>query len=138
VSALRVYKVFISHAWAYNEDYHRVVTFLDSQARFEWENLSVPDHDPVDHADVETLEYELRNQMRPADVFLILAGMYAAFSGWVDFEVTFARRIGTPIVGVLPYGSQRVPLLIQNAATELVGWNTHSIVDAIRRRARRQ
>jgi hypothetical protein len=37
------------------------------------------------------LDYEVRNQMRPADVFVIIAGMYVAHSGWIDFELAFAR-----------------------------------------------
>src|ERR1041385_37392 len=40
-----------------------------------WENLSVPEHDPET---AQELEYELRSQMRPADAFLIIAGLDAA------------------------------------------------------------
>ena|SRR5947207_2615828 len=129
---LRSYRLFISHAWDYSEDYWRVVQFLNEAPNFVWENLSVPEHDPVPRAD---LEYELRNQMRPADAFLIIAGMYAAYSDWIEFEITFARRIGRPIIGITKLGSERVPATIQNAATELVGWNGDSIVQAIRKHA---
>lgn len=73
--------------------------------------------------------------MRPADVFLIIAGMYAAHSEWIDFELSFARRIGRPIIGIMKWGSERVPIAIQDSATELVGWNGTSIVQAIRRNA---
>ena len=68
---LRRYRVFISHVWNYGDDYWRVVRFLDEAPYFQWENLSVPEHDPVT---TEDLAKELRNQMRPADVFLIIAG----------------------------------------------------------------
>src|SRR5258706_15463837 len=96
--ALRTYSVFICHDWEYSNDYHRVCDFLDSAPNFEWRNLSVPEHDPL--ANDETLAKELRNQIRPADVLLALAGMYTAFSDWMDREMAFARRIGTPIIGV--------------------------------------
>ena len=129
---LREYRVFISHAWNYGDDYWRVVRFLDESPNFRWENLSVPQHNP---APGEALEYELRNQMRNADVFLIIGGMYASRRDWIDFEMQFARRIGRPIIGIIKWGSERVPLAIQNAATELVGWNGASIVRAIRRHA---
>ena len=85
---LRSYRVFISHAWNYSEDYWRIVEFLDRAPRFRWKNLSVPEHDPVYGDD---LAYELRNQMRPADVFLIIAGMYATRREWIEFELSFHR-----------------------------------------------
>jgi hypothetical protein len=130
--ALRKYKVFISHAWSYSADYWRVVQFLNDAPYFYWENLSAPEHDPVRGDD---LQYELRNQMRPADVFLIIAAMYAAHSDWIDFELQFARRIGRPIIGIVVRGGERIPVAVQNAATEFVGWNGGSIVAAIRRLA---
>jgi hypothetical protein len=73
--------------------------------------------------------------MRPEDVFLIIAAMYAAHSDWIDFELQFARRIGRPIIGIATRGGERIPLAIQNAAKEIVGWTGGSIVAAIRRHA---
>jgi hypothetical protein len=132
---LRTYRIFVSHAWHRGEHYNRVISWLNGAANFAWENLSVPEHDPVKGNDSEALAYELRNQMRPADAFIILAGMYAAHSDWIDFELSFARRIGRPIIGVRPWGAERLPATIQNAATEIVGWNGDSIVGAVRRHA---
>lgn len=129
---LRSYKVFISHAWDYSDDYWRVVRFLNDATNLRWENLSVPQHDPAKGDD---LEYELRNQMRPADVFLIIASMYATHSEWIDFELSFAHPIGRPIIGIVKWDSERVPVASRNAATEVVGWNSSSIVGAIRKYA---
>ncbi len=126
---LRTYRVFISHAWHRSEHYRTVARWLDDAKNLSWENLSVPEHDPVDDAQ---LEYELRNQMRPADVFLILGGMYAAHSRWIDFELKFSRQIGRPIVGVRPWGQERMPSAIQHVARDVVGWNASSVVRAIR------
>lgn len=128
--ALRTYKVFISHAWDYYDDYYRIEKFLNNAPNFAWENLSVPEHDPILNS--QQLTYELNNQMRPANVFLILCGMYAAHSDWIQYEINFARRIGRPIIGIRPWGSERIPEVIQNAAVEIVGWNADSIVSAIR------
>jgi hypothetical protein len=128
---LRSYRIFISHSWNYSDDYNRVVRFLNESPYFRWENLSVPQHNPV----LGDLESDLRNQMRPADVFLIIAGMYAAHSDWIDFELSFARRIGRPVIGIIKWGGERIPAAIQNAARETVGWNGASIVRAIRQYA---
>jgi hypothetical protein len=132
---LRTYNIFISHAWSYNEDYRRVEGFLNSAPNFTWRNLSVPKHDPILNS--QQLTTELNNQMRPANVFLILSGMYVAHSDWIDYEINFARRIGRPIIGIRPWGAQRLPVAVQNAAVEIVGWNTDSIVSAIRYHALR-
>lgn len=128
--ALRSYKVFISHAWAYNESYYRLVEYLNAAPNFRWENLSVPKHDPIETA--EQLTYRLNAQMRPANVFLILGGMYVSHSEWIQYEINFARRIGRPIIGIRPWGSERIPDAVQRGADEIVGWNTDSIVSAIR------
>jgi len=126
---LRTYSVFISHAWKYNDEYYRLVEMLDRAPNFTWYNLSVPEHDPVTIKDVE---YELNNRMRPANVVLVLSGMYAAHSDWMEYEINFARRIGRPIIAVRPWAQVLVPTIIQNAARTEVGWNTASIVAAIR------
>lgn len=134
MAQLRTYRVFISHAWRYSSDYFRVVRFLDDAPHFQWENLSVPEHDPLSNRD---LEYELRNQMRPAEVFIIIGGMYVNHSDSIDFEISFARRIGCPIIAIWPWGSMRMPATIRQAAEKAVGWNGASIVRAIRQHARR-
>jgi hypothetical protein len=125
-----MYSVFICHDWEYSEDYHRVCGFLNVAPFFDWTNLSVPEHDPLDTD--EQLEYNLRNQIRPADVLLVLAGMYSARSRWMDWEMAFARRIGTPIIGIKPWGNSRTPLVVQDNSAEIVGWRTSTIVNAIR------
>ncbi len=133
--ALRTYSVFICHDWEYTEDYYRICDFLDTTPNFRWKNLSVPEHDPLDTDDM--LQKNLRDQIRPADVMLVLAGMYSAHSGWMDWEMKFARRIGKGIIGIRPRGNIQLPVVVQTNADEIVGWNTGSIVDAIRRYAPR-
>ncbi|MGP1345552.1 MAG: TIR domain-containing protein [Phycisphaerales bacterium] len=130
---LREYKVFISHAWKYSESYNRIVRFLNEAPNFNWRNLSVPEHDPIESS--EKLTARLNDQMRPANVFLILGGMYVSHSDWIQYEINFARRIGRPIIGIRPWDSERTPDAVTNAAKEIVGWNTDSIVSAIRHHA---
>jgi hypothetical protein len=130
VPLLRNYQIFISHAWRYNEDYYRIEQWLDEYPNFNWTNLSVPEHDPI--LDVGKLASALHNQMRPADVFLILSGMYVAHSQWIQHEINSARRIGRPIIGVRPWGSSVVPTAVQNGADQIFGWNRDSILASIR------
>jgi hypothetical protein len=130
---LRTYAVFICHDWEYGADYLRICEFLNNAPNFVWKNLSVPEHDPLDTD--EMLQKNLRDQIRPADVVLVLAGMYSVRSTAMDWEMQFARRIGTPIIGVRPWGNAQLPVVVQKNAREIVGWNTDSIVKAIRRYA---
>lgn len=127
---LRTYAVFICHDWEYSDDYYRICEFLEDARNFAWENLSVPEHAPLDTD--EMLQKNLRDQIRPADVMLVLAGMYTARSRWMDWEMAFARRIGKPIIGIKPWGNVQVPVVVQDNAVEIVGWNTDNIVSAIR------
>ena len=128
--ALRTYTVFICHDWEYGDDYYRICDFLNEARNFRWRNLSVPQHEPLDNNDM--LQKNLRDQIRPADVVLVLAGMYAAHSGAMDFEMLFARRIGKAIIGIKPWGNVQLPLAVLRQADTIVGWNGDSIVSAIR------
>ena len=128
---LRTYSLFICHDWEYSYDYNGICNLLAGARKFRWENLSVPWHDPLDTD--EMLEKNLRNQIRPAEVMLVSAGMYSVRSYWMDWEMKFARRIGKRIIGIRPWGNRQLPIIVQNNAVEIVGWNTSSIVNAIRR-----
>ena len=136
---LRNYDIFVSHAWRYNDDYYRLEALLKAAPYFQYRNYSVPTHDPL--VDPGTLVGQARlstmldAQIRPVQCVLVIAGMYAAHRFWIDKEIAFAQSYFKPIIGVIPWGQERVPLAVQAAAHEMVGWNTSSIVDAIRRRA---
>jgi hypothetical protein len=132
---LHRYRLFISHAWKYNEEYYKLIGMLDSASNFIYSNYSVPEHDPVDANNKEKLKEALRNQIRPVELVIILAGMYVSYSDWIQFEIDFAKSLGKPILGIKPWGSERIPQAVQDAAKEIVGWNAPTIVDAIRRNA---
>ena len=130
---LKNYRVFISHAWSYSDDYYRIVDMLNKAPNFKWSNYSVPEHDPLDTQ--KDLEESLRNQIRPVQIVLILSGMYVNHSDWINFEMDFADSLSKPMIGVRPWGQQRVPTAVQDRVIEMVGWNTSSIVRAIREHA---
>ena len=132
---LHRYRIFISHAWSYNAEYYRLVNRLDKAPNFLYANYSVPEHDPVDANNNSKLKEQLRRQIRPVEVVIILGGMYVAYSDWIQFEIDFAESLGKPILGIRPWGAERMPQAVQDAADEIVGWNTPTIVRAIRRLA---
>jgi len=134
---VKEYRIFISHAWRYSEDYYRLVGMLDRAPYFKWRNYSVPQHDPVIDPDTvvgkRKLIAELRKQIQPVHIVIVLAGMYVNYREWIQKEIEIALNYGKPIVGVKPWGQERVPQIIQEVSCELVGWNTNSIVQAIKR-----
>ena len=136
---LRNYDIFISHAWGYNEAYYRVETLLQAAPYFKYRNYSVPIHNPL--VDPGTIVGQARlaalldAQIRPTQCVIIIAGMYAAHKYWIDKEITIAQSYFKPIIGLIPWGQERVPVSVQVAAHEMVGWNTNSIVSAVRRLA---
>lgn len=130
--SLKTYDVFISHAWKYDADYYRLIQFLDDANLFKYRNYSVPRHDPLDANNASRLKAALDRQIRPVNVVLIISGMYVNYRDWIQYEIEVAQAYGKPIVGIRPWGSQRVPAAVQSAATEMVGWKTSSIVGAIR------
>ena len=137
--ALRWYYLFVSHAWIYHEDYYRLESFLNVAPNFMYKNYSVPTHDPLINPGTRVGENKLYDllvaQIRPVQCVLVIAGMYAAHRYWMDKEIAIAQMLGKPIIGVVPWGQQRIPLAVSQAANEMVRWNTDSIVSAIRQNA---
>lgn len=134
---LKTYDLFISHAWRYDEDYYRLINLLDAASNFKYRNYSVPEHDPVldpdDPKDRNTLKKALDSQIRPVNCVLIISGMYVVHSYWIQREIDIAVSYEKPIIGLIPRGQERTPKAVQDVAKEMVGWNTDSIVSAIRK-----
>lgn len=129
---LHNYRLFLSHAWRYSEGYERIVRFINEANNFTWSNYSVPEAKAFENLSKSQLEEKLREQIRPTQCVVILAGMYVAHSGWIQFEIDFAKSLNKPIIGVVPWAAERTPVAVSNAAVEMVRWNSASIVSAIR------
>lgn len=133
---LKTYDLFISHAWKYNEDYYKLVEMLDNASNFKYRNYSVPKHDPLVDPNTEVGKKKLKElldkQIKPVNCVLIIAGMYVAHRYWLQTEIDIAQSNNKPIIGIKPWGQERVPKEVQDAAVEVVGWNTSSFVTAIR------
>lgn len=132
------YNLFISHAWRYSDHYWKVVSWLDEAKEaslFTWSNYSVPKHDPLIDPSTPTgkkkLQGMLNDQMRPASKVIIMSGMYAQYSDWIQFETLLAVEMKKYIIGLKPWGQERIPSLVQDYATEIVGWNRDSLLRAI-------
>jgi len=130
------YNLFISHSWAYGDAYEKLTKLLDNASYFSYRNYSVPKDDPIHNAPNQAALYEaIKRQISPSQVILILAGVYATYSKWIDKEIRIAMTefpSPKPIVAIQPWGAERTSQKVKDAADRIAGWNTSSIVSAIR------
>lgn len=129
---LKTYDLFITHAWRHDGDYNRLVNLLLAAPLFKWRNYSVPRHDPLDANNALRLRQALDRQIRPVNAVLIISGMYVNYRDWIQYEMEIAQHYNKPMIGIRPRGAERTPKAVQQAAWAMVGWNTNSIVQAIR------
>jgi hypothetical protein len=131
------YRLFISHAWDYCDDYERLQALLNARPDFHWENLSVPHDNPLQSSvqlpkSYRYLVRQLDARIRQVDCVLVLAGMYVKHRGWIQSEIEAAQAFSKRIIAVEPRSQERFPAEVMNAAHASVGWNTNSIISAIR------
>lgn len=127
------YNIFISHSWTYSDAYDRLVDLLDAYPLFYYNNHSIPKDDPIHNAPYEyMLKAAIKNKMCCADCVLILAGVYSSYSKWINIEIELAKEMGKKIIAIEPWGAQKTSAVVKQAADEIVGWNTSSVVKAIR------
>lgn len=133
---MRTHNLFISHSWAYSDSYERLIDLLKTRPYFDFRDYSVPKDDPIHKVGTDKQLYEaIFQKMQPCGVVLILAGIYATDSKWIKKEIKIAKEgfeVAKPIIAIEPWGSERTSQTVKNNADLLVGWNTESIVKAIR------
>lgn len=134
-SMSKLYNLFISHSWNYSKQYERLIEMLDDSG-INYRNYSVPKDDPIHTNGTDKQLYEaIKNKISPSSIVIIMAGVYASYSKWIDKEITIAEKeffTSKPILAVEYWGSERTSQKVKNHADKVVKWNTSSIVDAIK------
>ncbi len=118
-----VYNLFISQLNENNEEYERFIGKLEAFNGFQWKNHTIAS---------STSREKLQEQMKVVDVVVILSGLYSRNKDLIQQEIDIAVELAKPIVIIRPYGMENVPRSIEEAASEVVGWNTPCIVESIR------
>jgi hypothetical protein len=130
-------RLFVTHIWEENEDYSRVFEYLEAPGTFYYTNTSQPQG--TRPQDAEAQREELRRQIAPAEVLIVLPAAYRADPNLVTFQMTFAKAADRPIVAMENFGSTApLPKAILEFADEVSPWNERSLIDALRRQARHQ
>lgn len=129
---LKTRMLFISHAWKYEQHYNQLELWFNLAQYFSWKNCSVPSTDALTDTTIAGLATGMTRQISPAQGVIILAGMYVAHSDWIKYEIDEAVRMKKVIIGVRPWGSERVPTIVAENATTMVNWQSASIIQAVR------
>jgi hypothetical protein len=131
------HNLFISHSWAYSDAYDKLVKMLDSRAYFFYKNYSIPLDDPIHtNGTDKELKEAIKRKMALCGVVIILAGVYSTYSKWINIEIDLAKNgfdYPKPILAIEPWGAERTSKIVKDNADMIVGWNTESIIDAIRK-----
>ena len=134
---MKTYNLFISHSWAYGNAYDNLINLLEKRKYFAFKDYSVPQDDPIHDAGTDAqLRSAILNQMIPTSVVIIMGGVYATHSKWINIEIDLAKNGFTspkPILAIKPWGNTNMSVPVQEAADEIVNWNTESVVEAIRK-----
>lgn len=130
--SLRDYHILISHSWDYDSDYQTIRGWLDNAPNFKWSDYSVTIEFPLDVNGKTELKNKLRDRISRCSCIIILSGMYVSYSEWIDFEIDTAVKLDKYIIGVIPRGQEKIPSKVSDNAAIMVGWNSNSVVQAVR------
>ena len=130
--------IFISHSWAYSNHYTKLREWIFEenwrvgQASLTFLDYSVLKDDPIHNApSARDLRDAIYRKIVRSRVVVIPTGMYVNYSKWIQKEIDGAKQKEKPILGVNPWGQQRVSRVVADAADKLVGWRKKSVVDGI-------
>jgi hypothetical protein len=138
MSAGNPIRVFVTHLFSDHPDYHRVFEYLESTSNFFYVNCSKPDDMPTSGGQ-EAIKERLLQQIRSAEVVLIVSSMFSENRSLITFQMDAAQAAGLPMIALDPFGGRgKVPSEVAGRSAQVVGWNERLIVDAVRREARHE
>ncbi len=126
------YHIFISHSWKYPNDLENLRNLLRERGYFNVEFEEASADEPINSANAYYIKKRLAEKISNSNIVLGIAGMYASYSDWMEWELDKAIELGVPIVGVIPRGQERISQTVSSRSKQDVRWNTESIVAAIR------
>jgi hypothetical protein len=130
-------RLFVTHSWEENDDYTRVFEYLEAPGTFYYQNSSQPHcKRPIDK---ESQREDLRRQIAPCEVVIVVPAAYRAAPDLVLFQMNFAKSADRPIVAMENFGStEPLAQAIKDLADEVSAWNERNLIDALKRQARHQ
>ncbi|MCZ6516831.1 MAG: hypothetical protein O6763_05000 [Gammaproteobacteria bacterium] len=131
-------RIFVSHAFAEDEDYARVFEYFESRDRFFYQNCSNPDNVPAGGG-MEGRKEELLKQIKAAEVMVLPVAMNRKHTTLSSYQMDAAKANQVPILGIKEFGGNAVdPPEVEKFAEQIVEWNDRIIAEAILLLARQE
>ena len=130
-------RLFVTHTWEENEDLSRVFEYLESSRNFHYKSTALPQAArPLGN---EAQREELRRQIAPSEVVIVLPLTYRREPDLALFQLNFAKSANRPIIAMELFGSSEpLPKAILDLANSVCPWNERSLVDALRLQGRHE
>lgn len=132
----KTHNLFISHSWAYSDNYNKLTLKLKERPYFFYKDYSVPKNDPIHTKGTDKELYAaIKRKIGPCGVIIMLAGVYSTYSKWIHKEIIICNDEFTtkkPILAIEPFASQKTSKIVKDNADLIVKWNSESIIKGIR------
>lgn len=128
---IKEYQIYISHSWTYSDSYKKIIALIN-KGDINFNVHSVPKDDLV-HTEGTNAELskEIRKNMVGTNCIIILAGVYATYTKWIDEEIKIAKKHGKRIIAIEHWGAERTSQKVKDNADMIVKWQTNAIISAI-------
>jgi Thoeris protein ThsB, TIR-like domain len=131
-------RLFVTHCFDENDDYHRVFEFLESATNFFYKNCSDPNAIPA-AGGTEAFKDVLRKQIEQAEAVLVLESVYQRNRDLLVFQLNAAQAMEKPIIAMELFGQVAdISDEISKRADAVAPWNERMMVDIILREARHE
>jgi hypothetical protein len=131
-------RIFVTHCFSENDDYHRVFEFLESSPNFFYRNCSKPDAIPAGGG-LEAFKEELRQQIQNAEVVIVLTSVLEQNRDLLTFQLNAAQANDKPVIAMELYGQVGdVPEEIKDRCDAVAPWNERMMIDTILAEARHE
>lgn len=129
----KIYRLFISHSWDHVDDLKNLKGLLEQQESFDVEFYEIAPENAINSDNSTYIKHCISARIGEADIVLGIAGIYASYSEWMQWELDKAKEKGKKIIGVVPWGQERISSIVAARADVVVRWNTKSIIEAIKK-----
>ncbi len=129
----KTYSLFISHSWNHDNVLQDLKTLIDVRGYFPAEYTQIEKDCPINSYRASVIKANITKRLESSDVLLAIAGVFASYSDWMQWEMDKAKELGLNVIGVIPRGQERISKQVYERSVIDVRWNADSIVDAIRK-----
>jgi hypothetical protein len=124
--------LYVSHSFDHADKYERILEFVRGEG-VPIADFSVPVWRQIE-GDEDAVKTAIAERIRRSNRVLVLLTDGLHRSPYVEFEVSVARELGKPIIGVYPHGRNggSIPVFVADGFYKNVGWTRGSIGRALR------